>query len=66
MKKTEVVAALSRIGDEVRSNWSGRGIAASEYWADMLDRWAEEMVAAAQAGESEEANPKTACRPKWC
>ena len=64
MKKTEVVAALSRIGDEVRSNWSGRGIAASEYWADMLDRWAEEMVAAAQAGESKESKPQDSLPPE--
>ncbi len=51
MKKTEVVAAVLRIGDEVKTNWSGRGIASSEYWADTLDRWAEEMVSAAEAGE---------------
>ena len=64
MKKTEVVAALARIGDEVRSNWSGRGIAASEYWADMLDRWAEEMVAAAQSGESKESQPQDSLPPE--
>ena len=50
MKKSEVVAAIARIGDEAKSNWSGRSIAASEYWADVLDRWSEEMVAAAKAG----------------
>jgi len=52
MKKTEVVAALARIGDDVKTNWTGRGIASSEFWADTLDRWAEEMVGAAEAGES--------------
>ena len=51
MKKTEIAAALVRVGDEAKSNWSGRSISASEYWADTLDRWAEEMVAAAKAGD---------------
>lgn len=49
MKKTEVVAAIARIGEEAKTNWTGRSIAASEYWADVIDRWAEEMVAAAKA-----------------
>lgn len=57
MKKTEVVAGLSKIADDALTNWSGRSIAASEYWADQLDRWAEEMVGAAQAGKSKEGGP---------
>ncbi len=65
MKKTEVVAALARIGDEVKTNWSGRGINASEFWADTLDRWAEEMVGAAEAGDSKgEAKPQDSLPPE--
>ncbi len=65
MKKTEVVSALARIGDEVKTNWSGRGIASSELWADTLDRWAEEMVSAAEAGDSKgEAKPQDSLPPE--
>ncbi|MDB6138990.1 MAG: hypothetical protein JWO94_2062 [Verrucomicrobiaceae bacterium] len=66
MKKTEVVAAVARIGDEVKgNNWSGRGISASEFWADTLDRWAEEMVGAAEAGDSKgEAKPQDSLPPE--
>ncbi|MDB6118328.1 MAG: hypothetical protein JWO08_2109 [Verrucomicrobiaceae bacterium] len=65
MKKTEVVSALARIGDEVKTNWSGRGISASEFWADTLDRWAEEMVGAAEAGENKgEAKPQDSLPPE--
>ncbi len=46
MKTTEVVGALARTGDHTIANLSGRSIAASEYWADTLDRWAEEIVGA--------------------
>ncbi len=46
MKKTEVVKALAVVGDHTVQNLSGRSIHGSEFWADTLDRWAEEMVAA--------------------
>lgn len=46
MKAAEVVSALARNGDHTVENLSGRSIASSEYWADTLDRWAEEMVGA--------------------
>src|SRR5581483_10176322 len=48
MKKTEVVKALGVVGDHTVQNLSGRSISGSEFWADTLDRWAEEMVAASQ------------------
>jgi hypothetical protein len=66
MKKTEIAAALLRVGEEAKSNWSGRSISASEYWADTLDRWAEEMVAAAKAGgESKgESKPQESLPPE--
>jgi hypothetical protein len=46
MKKTEIVRALSGDGEKVSYNLSGQAITGSEFWADTLDRWAEEMVAA--------------------
>jgi len=46
MKKSEVVRALAGDGDKVAINLSGQAMSGSEYWADTLDRWAEEMVAA--------------------
>ena len=48
MKKTEVVRELARLSDHVSKNLSGQSISASEYWADTIDRWAEEMVAASE------------------
>jgi hypothetical protein len=46
MKKTEIVRALAGDGDKVTVNLSGQALTGSQYWADTLDRWAEEMVAA--------------------
>ncbi len=46
MKESQVVRALGRVGDKTKSWMSGQAIAGAEYWADVLDRWAEEMVAA--------------------
>jgi hypothetical protein len=46
MKKTDIVRALAADGDKVSANLSGQGMIGSEYWADTLDRWGEELVAA--------------------
>jgi hypothetical protein len=46
MKKTDIVKALACDGDRVSANLSGQGLIGSEYWADTLDRWGEELVAA--------------------
>lgn len=46
MKKTQIVHALADVGDRATNNLSGQSISGSEFWADVLDRWAEEMVAA--------------------
>ncbi len=46
MKKMEVVRALARGGEKVALNLSGQSLHGSEFWADTLDRWAEELVAA--------------------
>jgi hypothetical protein len=52
MKKTNIVRALAGDGDKVSVNLSGQAISGSEYWADTLDRWAEEMVAASNSSKS--------------
>ena len=48
MKDSEVVSELRDIGDTVNTNLNGRSIVSAEYWADNLDRWAEELVAASK------------------
>ena len=54
MKESGIVAGLRLSGDESQRNLSGRSVASAEFWADTLDRWAEELVAAApdQGGQS--------------
>lgn len=54
MKAGAVVPGLKGIGQESLVNLNGRSIAAAEFWADTLDRWAEELVAAASKEESGE------------
>lgn len=53
MKALSVVPALKAIGSEASLNLNGRSIAAAQYWGDTFDRWAEELVAAAQEGGSD-------------
>jgi len=46
MRKTEIVRALARDGEKVAINLSGQSLIGSEFWADTLDRWSEELVSA--------------------
>lgn len=48
MKDTQVVKMLAYLGDQAAYNLSGSSMAGAEFWADTLDRWAEEMVAASE------------------
>jgi hypothetical protein len=48
MKDTQVVKALFTLGEQASVNLSGSSMAGAEFWADTLDRWAEEMVAASE------------------
>lgn len=48
MRDTEIVTELKDIGATVKVNLNGRSIVAAEFWADSLDRWAEELVSAAK------------------
>ena len=63
MKETQVVRALAKVGDKTRGWMSGQAIVGAEYWADVLDRWAEEMVGAGKcssctAGSSDSLPPE--------
>lgn len=46
MKQTRVVHELKRVGERAADNLSGNAIHGAEFWADTMDRWAEEMVKA--------------------
>ncbi len=58
MRESSVVAEIREIGDAIRVNLNGRSIAAAEFWADALDRWAEELVPASrqQSGKGQSQN----------
>ena len=59
MKTTEVIEALARGGEKVSNNLTGQSISGSEFWADTLDRWAEELVAAAKSGKPDKGKSKS-------
>jgi len=63
MKNSEIVAALEGIGERVAVNHHGRSIASAEFWADHLDRWAEELVSAAQCEACESSGDKPSLPP---
>lgn len=48
MKETQAARVLAYLGDQAAVNLSGSSMAGAEFWADTLDRWAEEMVAASE------------------
>ena len=63
MKKTEIVRALARGGEKVTVNLTGQSLIGSEFWADTMDRWSEELVAASNCkscsnGSSESLPPE--------
>ena len=50
MSDSRVVTKLRGLSDRIRENRKGESIARAEYWADTLDRWAEEMVQPSPGG----------------
>ncbi len=64
MKDSEVVAELRDIGATVVTNLNGRSIVAAEYWADHLDRWAEELVSASQCKACEGSGDQPSLPPE--
>ncbi len=51
MKKTRIVKSLEEVGTRVTGNFNGNAIHGAEFWADTLDRWAEEMVKAGKCSK---------------
>ena len=52
MQKSEVVRSLALAKDKLHAQLHGQTFHGAEYWADTLDRWAEEMVAASKCKAS--------------
>ncbi|MBX3421071.1 MAG: hypothetical protein KF752_05890 [Pirellulaceae bacterium] len=50
MKSSEVLVALQKLGNDLLVE-HGLSIAQAEYWADTLDRWAEDLVETASGDE---------------
>ena len=50
MRKEDVIGALRQLGDDVKKE-SGLSIAQTEFWADTLDRWADNLVDPACSGK---------------
>ncbi|MCB1232283.1 MAG: hypothetical protein KDN19_18690 [Verrucomicrobiae bacterium] len=48
MKDTQVIREIADVAATTESNFSGSSIIQAEFWADTLDRWAENLVSAAQ------------------
>lgn len=50
MQESEVASRIRGIAQSLEANQNGRSVTEAEFWADTLDRWAEELVEAAQSG----------------
>src|SRR5690606_10258661 len=44
MQATQITSQLRQIGETVKVNYTGQSLAQTEFWADTLDRWAEQLV----------------------
>jgi len=44
MRETQAVGELKEIGDTIKVNLNGQSLVKAEFWADTLDRWAEQLV----------------------
>jgi hypothetical protein len=44
MRDTKVVGSLRQLAGDVETNLNGQSIAQAEFWADSMDRWAEQLV----------------------
>jgi len=64
MKSTEVASDVKEIGEETLVNLSGRSMSSAEFWADTLDRWAEELVKASECKACEGDGSKESLPPE--
>jgi hypothetical protein len=44
MRESHAVGELKEIGDTIKINLNGQSLVKAEFWADTLDRWAEQLV----------------------
>ena len=44
MKEIQAASKIKQISDSIKQNHIGKSIVETEYWADTLDRWAEQLV----------------------
>jgi hypothetical protein len=58
MRSSDILAALRTLGDEIPKE-QGMSIAQCEFWADTLDRWADDLVDPAAKGESTDSEGKS-------
>ena len=63
MRQMEVIGELKLVGAQIERNYTGEAIASAEFWADTLDRWAEEMVP--PSGSSKPQPGKSDNLPPW-
>lgn len=50
MTRTDIVLKLAAISRCIRQNRTGQAISHAEFWADTMDRWAEELVPGTASG----------------
>jgi len=50
MEELDIITQLGKLSGRVRKNLSGDSISRVEFWADTLDRWAEELVSQSKCG----------------
>lgn len=63
MKSSDVLAAIRKLGDDLQAE-HGLSIAQAEYWADTLDRWAEDLVETPESkGEESSSESKDSMPP---
>ncbi len=65
MKSSEVLLALKKLGDDLIVE-HGLSIAQAEYWADTLDRWAEDLVESSDSvGDDSSSESKDSLPPSF-
>jgi hypothetical protein len=57
MKSSDIVVAIQNLAEELAAE-HGLSIATAEYWADNLDRWAEDLVESTDQSEEEKQEQK--------
>jgi hypothetical protein len=53
MRQMQVATRLADLGQIAKTNMSGQSIAHAEFWADTLDRWAEQLVGPGCPGQGQ-------------